>query len=51
MAWEREIKENNKQIFSRNTGRYQEFLAPVYVGDIIATDVCGANIIATKTII
>ena len=25
--------------------------APVYVGDIIATDVCGANIIATKTII
>lgn len=33
MAWEREIKENNKQVFSRNTGRYQEFLAPVYVGD------------------
>lgn len=33
MAWEREIKENNKQIFSRNTGRYQEFLAPMYVGD------------------
>ena len=33
MAWEREIKENNKQVFSRNLGRYQEFLAPVYVGD------------------
>lgn len=33
MAWEREIKKNNKQLFSRNTGKYQEFLAPVYVGD------------------
>lgn len=33
MAWKREIKENNKQIFSRNTDRYQEFLAPHYVGD------------------
>lgn len=33
MVWEREIKENNKQLFSCNTGRYQEFLAPVYVGD------------------
>lgn len=33
MAWEREIKEDNKQLFSRNTGRYQDFLAPVYVGD------------------
>lgn len=33
MKWERQIKENNKQLFSRNDGRYQEFLAPVYVGD------------------
>lgn len=33
MVWEREIRDNNKQLFSRNIGRYQEFLAPVYVGD------------------
>ena len=33
MAWEREVIDNNRQIFSRNTGRYQEFLAPNFVGD------------------
>jgi len=33
MVWEREIRDDNIQVFSRNTGRYQEFLAPVYVGD------------------
>lgn len=34
MRWEREIyRKNNTQIFSRNLGRYQEFLAPLYVGD------------------
>lgn len=33
MVWEREIKEDNKQLFYKNTGRYQEFLAPLYIGD------------------
>lgn len=33
MAWERELKDNKMQVFSRNVGRYQEFLAPLYVGD------------------
>lgn len=33
MVWERQVIEDNKQLFSRNTGRYQEFLAPLYVGD------------------
>ena len=33
MAWERKIVENNMQVFSRNNGKYQAFLAPLYIGD------------------
>lgn len=33
MAWKSEIKGNDMQIFSRNNGEYQEFLAPLYVGE------------------
>ena len=33
MVWEKKIIDNNKQIFSAKTGKNQEFLAPIYVGD------------------
>lgn len=34
MSWQREIdRQNNSQIFSRSNGQYQEFFAPLYVGD------------------
>lgn len=33
MVWKKKIIDNNKQIFSAKTGKNQEFLAPIYVGD------------------
>lgn len=33
MAWEREIRGDNRQVFFRNTNREYEFFAPVYIGD------------------